>query len=77
MLEIIGTNHELVELRVARLVPVGRARVQLRRHGRQLLQHVRRRADLIRITNASFHRAYNKRIEITRRIDLILLVKVK
>lgn len=43
------TNHELVELRVARLVAARRPSVQLRRHGRQPLQHVRRRADLRRV----------------------------
>jgi hypothetical protein len=43
---IMGTDHELVQLRVARLVAARRARVQLCRHGRQPLQHVRRRAHL-------------------------------
>ena len=43
------TNHELVELRVARLVAARRPSVQLRGHGRQPLQHVRRRAHLRRV----------------------------
>lgn len=40
------TDHELVELGVARFLPARGLRLELRRHGRQPLQHVRWRAHL-------------------------------